>query len=250
MIFSTNYERLIENLEYLGLKQIILHLDDELNKKDVSLIDGFLSLTDYEVDTKRIVAANQMVKVANFPHLKTIEDFDFNFNEEINENQIRVLCGLNFLEKKQNIVFLGNSGVGKTHLATAIGIESAKKRNSTYFIKCHDLINNLKKANLENRLEARIKHYAKYKLLIIDELGFLPLNQGDERLFFQLIDKRYENKSTIITTNLNFDEWGNLFYDEKIAAAILDRLLHHATVIPIVGKSYRLKDYIIDKEEE
>lgn len=249
MMFSTSYERLIENLKYLDLKQIMLHLDDELNKKDISLIDGMLRLTDYEVDNKRIVAANQMVKVANFPHLKTIDDFDFSFNKQINENQIRVLCGLSFLDKQQNVVFLGNSGVGKTHLATAIGIESAKKRNSTYFIKCHDLINNLKKAKLENRLEARIKHYSKYKLLIIDELGYLPLNQGDERLLFQLIDKRYENKSTIITTNLNFDEWGDLFSDEKIAAAILDRLLHHATVIPITGKSYRIKDYIIDKEE-
>lgn len=249
MKFSTNYERLIANLDYLNLNQMKLHLDTELNKKDVSLIDGLLRLTDTEVDHKRINAANQMVKVANFPHLKTIENFDFNFNKDINENQVRLLNELNFLEKKENIIFLGNSGVGKTHLAVSIGIESAKRRYSTYFIKCNDLINNLKKANLENRLEARIKHYAKYKLLIIDELGYLPLNKGDERLLFQLIDKRYENKSTIVTTNINFEEWGDLFYDDKIAAAILDRLLHHSTIVTIVGQSYRLKEYIFTKED-
>ncbi|WNZ00730.1 ATP-binding protein [Helcococcus ovis] len=107
-----------------------------------------------------------------------------------------------------------------------------------------DLIDNLKRAKIENRLEQRIKHYSKYQLLVIDEMGYLPLNEGDEKLLFQIIDKRYENKSTIITTNLNFSEWTKLFYDEKIASAIIDRLLHHATVVSITGNSYRLKEYI------
>lgn len=213
--YSTNYERLITNLKYLNLKQIIIHLENELKDPNISLIDGLLRLTDYEVDNKKIVAANQMVKVANFPSIKTLKNFDFNFNENINENQIKMLCGLSFIEKNENIIILGNSGVGKTHLATSIGIEAARKRISTYFIKCNDLIDNLKRAKLENRLDNRIKHYTKYKLLIIDELGYLPLNHGDERMLFQLIDKRYETKSTIITSNLNFSEWGELFYDEK-----------------------------------
>lgn len=249
MEYSTNYERLITNLKYLNLKQVIIHLENELKDPNISLIDGLLRLTDYEVDNKKIVAANQMVKVANFPSIKTLKNFDFNFNENINENQIKMLCGLSFIEKNENIIILGNSGVGKTHLATSIGIEAARKRVSTYFIKCNDLIDNLKRAKLENRLDNRIKHYTKYKLLIIDELGYLPLNHGDERMLFQLIDKRYETKSTIITSNLNFSEWWELFYDEKIAQAIVDRLLHHSTVIPITGASYRLKDHIFEKEE-
>lgn len=215
MEYSTNYERLITNLKYLNLKQVIIHLENELKDPNISLIDGLLRLTDYEVDNKKIVAANQMVKVANFPSIKTLKNFDFSFNENINENQIKMLWGLSFIEKNENIIILGNSGVGKTHLATSIGIEAARKRISTYFIKCNDLIDNLKRAKLENRLDNRIKHYTKYKLLIIDELGYLPLNHGDERMLFQLIDKRYETKSTIITSNLNFSEWGELFYDEK-----------------------------------
>ncbi|WP_164464346.1 ATP-binding protein, partial [Ectobacillus antri] len=143
----------------------------------------------------------------------------------------------------------GPSGVGKTHLATGIGIAAAKKRTSTYFIKCHDLIQNLKKEYLENRLESRLKHYTKYKLLIIDEIGYLPINPEDAKLFFQLIDKRYEKRSTIFTTNVNFKSWDEVFQEPKLANAILDRILHHATVVTIVGKSYRLKDHF-PKEPE
>lgn len=146
-------------------------------------------------------------------------------------------------------MFLGPSGVGKAHLATAIGVTAAKKRYSTYFIKCHDLIMQLKKAKLENRLEARLKHFFKYKLLIIDELGYLPIEKDDAKLFFQLIDKRYEKRSTIITTNINFNSWDDVFFDPVIANAILDRVLHHAHVVNITGKSYRLKKYT-DQEEE
>ena len=185
-----------------------------------------------------------MVKVAAFPHLKEIKDFDFSFQPSINKEQILDFETLRFIERKENIVFLGSSGVGKTHLATSIGIAAAKKRTSTYFIKCNDLILNLKKAQLENRLEARLKHYSKYKLLIIDEIGYLPIDEDDAKLFFQLIDMRYEKKSTIFTTNSNFKSWSEIFQDPKIANAILDRVLHHASVVNIVGDSYRLKNHI------
>ncbi len=185
-----------------------------------------------------------MVKVAHFPHYKTLKEFDFDFQPNINQNQLMNLSGLGFIEKKENILFLGNSGVGKTHLATAIGIESAKARYSTYFIKCHELLTNLRQAQHENRLESRLKFYTRCKLLIIDELGYLPLQKGDERLLFQLIDRRYENKSTIITTNLPFDKWNENFNDSFITNAILDRLLHHSHVIQIMGESYRLKDVL------
>lgn len=120
-----------------------------------------------------------------------------------------------------------SSDVGKTHLATALGIEAAKKRNSVYFISCNDLITNLSRAFKENRLDSKIKFYCKYKLLIIDEIGYLPITKEESNMFFQLIAKRYENKSTIITTNLPFSKWGEVFGDSIIASAIINRLVHH-----------------------
>ena len=240
---NSQYLRLQENLLYLNLKQMHLHLDHILDS-NVSLLEGLLKLTDYEIEIKRENVLNAMVKVAHFPHYKTLKDFDFEFQPNINQNQLMNLSGLGFIEKKENILFLGNSGVGKTHLATAIGIEAAKARYSTYFIKCHELLTNLRQAQHENRLESRLKFYTRCKLLIIDELGYLPLHKGDERLLFQLIDRRYENKSTIITTNLPFDKWNENFNDSFITNAILDRLLHHSHVIQIMGESYRLKDVL------
>ena len=138
--------------------------------------------------------------------MKTLADFEFSFQPQINEVQIKNLASLDFMERAENIVFLGSSGVGKTHLATSLGIESSRNRRSTYFIKCHDLIQNLKRAKDEGKLETRLKHYAHYQLLIIDEIGYLPLQPGDANLLFQIIDRRYEKKSTIITSNINFDE--------------------------------------------
>ena len=240
---NSQYLRLQENLLYLNLKQMHLHLDPILDS-NVSLLEGLLKLTDYEIEIKRENVLNAMVKVAHFPHYKTLKEFDFDFQPNINQNQLMNLSGLGFIDKKENILFLGNSGVGKTHLATAIGIESAKARYSTYFIKCHELLTNLRQAQHENRLESRLKFYTRCKLLIIDELGYLPLQKGDERLLFQLIDRRYENKSTIITTNLPFDKWNENFNDSFITNAILDRLLHHSHVIQIMGESYRLKDVL------
>ncbi len=249
---NSSYSKLIENLEYLKLTQMVLHLDetiDFMNRNELSFTDALIKLTDYEIDMKEINMVKAMVKVAAFPHLKEIKDFDFSFQPSINKEQILDFETLRFIERKENIVFLGSSGVGKTHLATSIGIAAAKKRTSTYFIKCNDLILNLKKAQLENRIETRLKHYSKYKLLIIDEIGYLPIDEDDAKLFFQLIDMRYEKKSTIFTTNSNFKSWGEIFQDPKIANAILDRVLHHASVINIVGDSYRLKNHI-QKEDK
>lgn len=244
---NSTYTQLVKNLEYLKLRQMVTHLDDVLDfatKNNLSIIDTLIKLSLYEIDFKEANMIKAMVKVGAFPHQKEINDFDFNFQPSINKDQIIDFTSLRFLEAKENIVFLGSSGVGKTHLATSIGIVAAKKRNTTYFIKCHDLLQQLKKAKLENRLEARLKHFNKYKLLIIDELGYLPIDKDDSKLFFQLIDMRYEKRSTIITTNINFNAWDDIFYDPVIASAILDRILHHAHVVSISGNSYRLKDHL------
>lgn len=241
------YTQLNKNLEYLKLKQMITHLDDTIdfvNGNSLSFTEGLIKLTNHEIDFKEANMIRSMVKVGAFPHQKEVKDFDFDFQPSINKQQILDFTTLRFLEAKENIVFLGSSGTGKTHLSTSIGIAAAKKRYSTYFIKCHDLLQQLKKAKLENRLEARLKHFCKYKLLIIDELGYLPIDKEDSKVFFQLIDMRYEKKSTILTTNINFNNWDEIFYDAVIANAILDRVLHHAHVVMINGKSYRLKNHI------
>lgn len=237
-----NYQNLCNNLKELKLNQISINLDeyiDKVNEGKISVVDALYELTSKEIEVKNFNAMNAMVKVAGFPHHKELKDFDFDFQPKINKQQFLDFESLRFLENNSNIILIGNSGVGKTHLATSIGIAAAKKRVSTYFIKCHDLIDQLKKAYLENRLETRIKHFAKYKLLIIDEIGYLPIGEEEAKMFFQLIDRRYEKKSTIITSNINLSDWSDIFVDNMLASAILDRLVHHSSIVNILGSSYR-----------
>lgn len=237
-----NYQQLQQNLHDLKLTQISLKIDDyiaQVNEGKISVVDALYELTDKELDVKNFNATNAMVKVAGFPHLKEIKDFDFDFQPKINKQQFLDFSSLRFLENNSNIILIGNSGVGKTHLATSIGIAAAKKRVSTYFIKCQDLIEQLKRAYLENKLDSRIKHFSKYKLLIIDEIGYLPIGEHEAKMFFQLIDKRYEKKSTIVTSNINLSDWNQIFVDNMLASAILDRLVHHSSIVNILGNSYR-----------
>ncbi len=148
--------------------------------------------------------------------------------------------------------FVGTSGVGKTHLATSIGIECAKRKYSTYFISFHELITQLKKALYENRLESRLKHYSKYRILIIDEIGYLPIDLDASNLFFQIIAKRYEKHCTIVTTNSPFPKWPEIFGSPTIANAILDRLLHHSHIVSNKDPSYRIQsklEYLDSKSE-
>lgn len=245
MITNNLYSQVYDNFGKLGLSQMQLHfseISDDITANRISITEGLLKLTNYQIDFKTQNTAISLVRAAAFPFIKELKDFDFEFQPSLNRQKILELSTLGFLEKRENIVFLGSSGVGKTHLATSLGIISAQHKNSTYFIKCNDLFLQLKKAKLENRLEAKLKNYAKYKLLIIDEIGYLPINKEDSNLFFQLIDMRYESKSTIFTTNISFDKWESIFIDAITANAILDRILHHAHIIAISGNSYRLKD--------
>lgn len=247
------YQQTMNNLSLLNLSQMGLHLEEIASKVGAegwSFTEGLLKLTNYEVDFKESSAAQSMIHAAAFPFVKTVKDFDFEFQPSVSEPQIQEFCSLGFMEKAENLVFLGSSGVGKTHLATAIGIEAARHHTATYFIKCHNLLQQLKKAKMENRLEARLKHFNHYKLLIIDEIGYLPIDQEDSNLFFQLIDMRYEKRSTIFTTNINFGDWDSVFYDAVVADAILNRILHHAHVVNITGKSYRLKDIVASTPTE
>lgn len=222
--------------------QILDNYLERATKEKINIVEVLDYIFGSEAKAKRQRAAEAQVKVSGFPFLKTIDSFDFTFQPTIDKSQIEELCTMRFVHNRENVVFLGTPGVGKTHLAVSLGIIAAQNRFSTYYINCHSLIEQLKKAHHENRLADRLKQFAKYKVLIVDEIGYLPLDIKGANLFFQLIAKRYEKNSTILTSNKPFSQWNEVFSDLTIASAILDRILHHATVVNIKGESYRLKE--------
>lgn len=244
-----NYNKLLNNLETLKLLKMRDNIDsyiDLINNKKKDIIESLYELTNLEIEILNEKRIQHSIQFAGFPYQKTFEEFDFSFQPCLNKAQILDFKNLRFIENKENILLVGSPGVGKTHLATAIGLENAKNNHTTYFINCNDLIETLKKAHSHNRLDEKLKTLAKYRLLIIDEVGYLPIDLEAANMLFQLINKRYEKNSTIITTNKPFSKWGELFGDNMIANAILDRLLHHSHVISITGKSYRTKDILAD----
>ncbi len=211
------------------------------NWKPSELLEEALKL---EIIGKAERSRGVLQKMASFPALKRMEDYDFNHPIGINKRQIEELSTLNFVQKKENILLLGPSGVGKTHLAIALGMTAVQKRIKTKFITAADLLLGLHKAKKEKRYESYLHQVLiGPPLLIIDELGYLPMSRDEAHHLFQVIAKHYERGSIILTSNLNFSEWGTLFGNDKVVtAAVLDRLLHHSNVIPIQGESYRLKE--------
>ncbi|MDT6989846.1 MULTISPECIES: IS21-like element helper ATPase IstB [Lactobacillaceae] len=247
-----NYQALYTNLRQLKLDRFAEHLGYLLDHQDEapkSLSDALFELTTAELKYREQKKINLRIKLARFPYEKTLADFDFSYQPGINQGIIEDLGSLRFTQENQNVLFIGTSGVGKTHLATAIGIEGCKQGISTQFIRCSDLINKLQTAQVQGRSEEVLRRYARFQILIIDEIGYLPIESVGAKLFFQLIERRYERKSTIITTNIPLSKWGNTFSDKMLANAILDRLVHHAKVIRITGRSYRMKDHLIEKKD-
>ena len=213
-------ERIKENLVSLKMKHTLEILDNYLEravKDNLNIVEVLDHILTAESQQKFKRAIETQIQTSGFPMKKELKHFDFSFQPSIDKRQIDELATMRFLENGENVVFLGPPGVGKTHLATALGLVAANHRRSTYYINCHALIEQLKKAHYENRFPDKLRALAKYKLLVIDEIGYLPMDIQGANLFFQLIARRYEKASTIFTSNKTFSQWNEVFADVTIA---------------------------------
>jgi DNA replication protein DnaC len=205
--------------------------------------EEYLSLVlEEELRGKTERSLKSKIQKARFPFIKTMEEFDFSFQPGLGEKEILRLGSLEFIENKGNLIFLGPPGVGKTHLAVSLGLKACSASYRVLFISAQKLIEELMLSVRDGTITQKLLVYSRLNLLIIDELGYMPVNREQANLLFQLISMRYERGAIILTSNYNFDKWGNVFCDNVVAAAIIDRIVHHAKIFYINGASYRLKN--------
>ena len=236
-------EELFEKLKYCKLSGMIDSIDriyKEVLDNNLSHLEFFEMLLDEEVISRENRRYERLLKKASFPTIKTIDTFEFAQAPYLNKKEIMDLLTLDFIDENKNIIFVGDQGTGKTHLVTSIGIEACKQGKSVLFFTAASLGNKLIEMQEELILNKFIDKLKKVDLLILDELGFVTLSNKTTQLLFQIFSERYEKGSIVVTSNLEFGEWGNIFNDEIMAAAIIDRLIHNSTIKSFKGQSYRL----------
>src|SRR5574338_495372 len=235
-------ENLLERLRLEHLENQLDAVCEQASQRQLNYKD-FLEQalqTEWQGRFQRNVEAR--LKLARFPWIKTLEQFEFDSQPSLDRKQVRELAGMSFVERAHNVILLGPPGVGKTHLAIALGVKAVEAGYSVLFLSLENLMLRLVKAFHENRLERSVQQLVYPKLLILDEIGYLPLSNTEASLFFRLVARRYERASLIITSNKSFLDWGEVFNDPVVATAILDRLLHYSTTLNIKGESYRIKE--------
>jgi len=237
-----------EQLQWLKLRFMLeqyKRLADTAAKKNWTHQEYFEKLLQGETDLRWDNSINRRIRLARFPVIKTMDQFQWTWPKKINRPQVQQLCRLNFIEQKANVIILGGVGLGKTHLATAIGYQACLKGYSVLFTSAIDVINTLSSDQAAGQLKKGLKKYLKPALLILDELGYLPIDKHGADLLFQIISYRYEKGSILITSNRAYKQWPQIFNnDATLTSAILYRLLHHADTLVIEGKSFRMKEQI------
>lgn len=250
---SSPYMRAQANLSELKLDQMCAAMPDYVRMVadgERDFAQAVAEMTESEVAARRGRIMRQRIRSSGFPYVKTPADFDWSFQPSVPRAKVEELATLRFMDGAENVLLVGSPGVGKTHLAVAIGIEAVKAGREVRFTDCARLVEGLKDASSRGMLKNRLKYCAHSKLLVVDELGYLDIDEQGADLMFQLVSTRYEQRSTIITTNVGIGGWAKAFGDEVTAGAIADRVCHHCTLIKITGRSYRLKDLPADKRRE
>lgn len=242
--------RVREAAHRLHLANLEENLDTMVERAEASTM-GYLEFLDLVLEDETGVREGRRfrnaLKLSGLPHHKTIDDFDFAFQPDLDQRKVKDLATLAFVQARSNVALLGPPGVGKTMLAVGLAVAACQAGFSIYFTTLDDLVRNLKEAESTGRFAKKLQTYLKPSVLVVDEVGYLPLARAEANMVFQLVTRRYERGSIILTSNKAFSEWGQVFGDDVLASAILDRLLHHCSVISINGPSYRLKDHVSPK---
>jgi DNA replication protein DnaC len=239
-------EQIRHHLVGLRMPRALEVLEDtvrQLERGSISPLEAVDALLAEELALREGRRIRIALQVARLSAPKTLAGFDFTFQPSLDRNRILTLAQLDFVRRRETVHVLGPPGTGKSHLAVALGVEAVKAGYSVYFATLADIVASLAKAEREGQLQQRIRFYCRFAVLLVDEIGYLPVVAGGGNLFFQLVNARYERGSMILTSNRGFTEWGELFGDPVVATALLDRLLHHAVVVQIEGASYRLRQH-------
>jgi len=236
---------LAQDLKELKLPAIAAHWQRVALETARKRQDGptyLAELTHLEITSRREHRIARLLQDARIPVMKTLDSFDFNAQSTLNRDAVLDLFRCDFVERKENVVFMGEVGTGKTHLSVAIVVACCQKSLRARFITATELVNSLSEAKAQGRLARKVEHFARFDVVCVDELGYVPFDKQGADLLFNFISRMYERRSLIVTTNLPFARWTEVFYDATAAAAVIDRIVHHATILKTEGESFRLKD--------